>query len=122
MQGFQVSAARHINAALAARRGSVFPDRYHAGIITSPRQMRHTIAYVLGNWRKHHEDLDPALRGWRLDWFSSAPTFAGWAECDMGKRPLGYEPLQVSAAQTWLMREGWKKGSPTISMDEVPSS
>jgi hypothetical protein len=55
MQGFQISAAKHLNAALSRgkpgqrRRGSVFPDRYHAEIITSPRQARHAIAYVLLN-------------------------------------------------------------------------
>jgi putative transposase len=127
MQGFQVSAARRINAALARgdrtrrRRGSVFPDRYHAGFITSPRQARHTIAYVLANWRKHQEDRRPELRGWKLDWFSSAPMFAGWTERTTGRTPIGYEPLCMKPAQTWLMREGWKKCSPTISMTEIPS-
>jgi hypothetical protein len=127
MQGFQVSAARRVNAALATgdrkrrRRGSVFSDRYHAGIITTPRQARHTIAYVLGNWRKHREDLNPAVRGWKLDWFSSAPSFAGWSERLAGPTPCGYVALHVRAAQTWLMREGWKKCSPTISMAEIPS-
>jgi hypothetical protein len=27
----------------------VFPDRYHAEIITSPRQARHALSYVLSN-------------------------------------------------------------------------
>ena len=42
MQGFQISAAKHLNAAISKgkpgprRRGVVFPDRYHAEIITSP--------------------------------------------------------------------------------------
>ena len=42
MQGFQISAAKHLNAAISKerpgprRRGSVFPDRYHAEIIRSP--------------------------------------------------------------------------------------
>jgi REP element-mobilizing transposase RayT len=41
MQGFQISAAKHLNAAISKRkpgprrRGTVFPDRYHAEIITS---------------------------------------------------------------------------------------
>src|ERR1041385_4354424 len=42
MQGFQISAAKHINAALGdstqPRRGKVFSDRYHLEVITSPRQ------------------------------------------------------------------------------------
>ena len=55
MQGFQISAAKHLNAAISKgkpgprRRGTVFPDRYHAEIITSPRQARHALAYVLVN-------------------------------------------------------------------------
>src|SRR5262245_51073286 len=62
MQGFQISAAKHLNAAISKgrpgprRRGTVFPDRYHAEIISSPRQARHTLSYIMNNWRKHHED------------------------------------------------------------------
>src|SRR5262249_365394 len=47
MQGFQVSAVKHLNAAISKdrpgppRRGTVFPDRYHAEIITScPRHSK----------------------------------------------------------------------------------
>src|SRR5262249_32294437 len=40
MQGFQISAARHINTALGdgvrRRRGRVFADRYHVQVITTP--------------------------------------------------------------------------------------
>src|SRR5215468_7976821 len=62
MQGFEISAAKHLNAAISKsqpgprRRGTVFPDRYHAEIITSPRQARHAWSYVMNNWRKHNED------------------------------------------------------------------
>src|SRR5215831_5557057 len=56
MQGFQISAAKHLNAAISKgrpgprRRGAVFPDRYHAEIITSPTQARHALSYVVNNW------------------------------------------------------------------------
>jgi len=60
MQGFQISAARHINTALGdgarRRRGKVFADRYHVQVITSPTQAHHAIRYILCNWRKHKED------------------------------------------------------------------
>src|SRR5439155_1242264 len=55
MQGFQISAAKHLNAAISKgrpgprRRGSVFPDRYHAEIITTPTQARHALNYVIIN-------------------------------------------------------------------------
>src|SRR5689334_22957739 len=86
MQGFQVSAAKHLNAAISKgrpgprRRGSVFPDRYHAEIITSPTQARHALSYVVNNWRKHREDQYGPASTWKLDWFSSAITFPGWSE------------------------------------------
>jgi REP element-mobilizing transposase RayT len=77
MQGFQISAAKHLNAAISKgkagprRRGTVFPDRYHAEIITSPTQARHTLSYVMNNWRKHQEDRAQPMSGWTIDWFSS---------------------------------------------------
>ena len=57
MQSFQISAAKHLNVAVGKmrreprRRGTVFPDRYHAEIITSPTQARRALAYVLSNFR-----------------------------------------------------------------------
>src|SRR5207344_620223 len=84
MQGFQISAAKHLNAAISKgkpgprRRGAVFPDRYHAEIITSPTQARHALSYVLGNWRKHQEDRAQLVSDWKVDWFSTAAMFPGW--------------------------------------------
>jgi len=53
MQGFKISAAKHINAAATARgrkrKGKVFADRYHAEIITCPTQAHHALSYVLKN-------------------------------------------------------------------------
>jgi len=131
MQGFQISAAKHINAEISRgrtgprRRGTVFTDRYHAEIITSPRQARHALKYVLSNWRKHGEDRAEATRGWRVDWFSSAPVFPDWAEYGdepwLWRGPPTYEPLWVYRPGTWLLREGWKLRGATISCWEVPS-
>jgi REP element-mobilizing transposase RayT len=132
MQGFQISAAKHINAAISKgrpgprRRGTVFPDRYHAEIITSPTQARHALAYVLGNWRKHGEDRSAVMRGWRIDVFSSAAAFPDWTEYGdevwLWRMPPTYEPLWVYRPGTWLLREGWKKRGATISCREVPSA
>jgi hypothetical protein len=58
----------------------VFPDRYHAEIVTTPTHARHTLSYVLNNWRKHKEDRVPATRRWLLDPYSTARSFARWAE------------------------------------------
>jgi REP element-mobilizing transposase RayT len=130
MQGFQVSAAKHLNAAISKgrpgprRRGTVFPDRYHAEIITSPTQARHTLSYVMNNWRKHGEDRAQPMSGWTIDWFSSAAQFPGWAEYGdepfLWSGPPTHDPLVVYQPRTWLLREGWAKAG-TISCQEVPS-
>jgi REP element-mobilizing transposase RayT len=134
MQGFQISAAKHLNAAISKgrpgprRRGTVFPDRYHAEIITSPTQARHALSYVLGNWRKHQEDRALPMREWKIDWFSTAAMFPGWAEYApyeeepfLWRGPQTYDPLVVYQPRTWLLRDGWKKSGP-ISCHEVPSA
>ncbi|HEX2692150.1 MAG TPA: transposase [Kofleriaceae bacterium] len=134
MQGFQISAAKHVNAAISKgkpgprRRGTVFPDRYHAEIITSPRQARHALSYVLGNWRKHQEDRVAPMSTWTIDWFSSAVMFPGWAEyAEYGAESFlwrgsgTYDPLVVYQPKTWLLREGWKKAG-SISYRDVPST
>lgn len=51
MQAFQISAAKHLNAAMTVstgkrRKGTVFVDRYHARIIRTPKQARNALAYV----------------------------------------------------------------------------
>jgi REP element-mobilizing transposase RayT len=130
LQGFQISAAKHLNAAISSgkpgprRRGSVFPDRYHAEIITSPRQARHALRYVMSNWRKHHEDLVSPMSSWTIDWFSSAATFPGWAEYGeepfLWRGPETYDPLIVYQPRTWLLKEGWRKAG-EISCRAIPS-
>ena len=126
MQGFQISAARHINTALRVggrrRRGSVFADRYHVVVIRYPKQARHVLAYVLCNWRKHGEDRSGPPSRWLVDRYSSAVSFPGWKELE-GKPPWsippGYEPLVVTAPQSWLLRVGCKQHG-AISVREVP--
>ena len=126
MQGFQISAAKHINAAVSKkqgtrRQGAVFPDRYHVEIITSRRRARHALAYVLNNWRKHKANREPLLRNHRVDPFSSGPSFEGWR--DLGEAldvlPDSYEPLPVWHPKTWLLAEGWKLYG-LISTTEIP--
>ena len=127
MQAFQISAAKHLNAAISKRRkerrrGSVFTDRYHARIIRSPRQARNSLAYVLNNWRKHREDRDPVARDCQIDPFSSAVGFDGWRDFVVveGMWPPTYEPLPVWGAKTWLLRTGWRKHG-LIATRETPS-
>jgi REP element-mobilizing transposase RayT len=126
MKAFQVSAARRLNIAeihanrnssSKPRKGAVFVDRYHAEIIDSPRRARHALAYVLNNWRRHREDRASYAQTWTLDPYSSAAHFDGWrgpvsrdrpSTCPLDDEP----PLPVARAETWLLREGWKRHGP----------
>jgi putative transposase len=132
MQAFQISAAKQLNVAISKgrpgprRRGTVFPDRYYAEIITSPTQARHALSYVLLNWRKHEEDRVSPMSEWNVDWFSSAAMFPDWAEYGedewcLWQGPSTYDPLLVFRPQTWLLRDGWKKTG-TISCRTIPSA
>jgi hypothetical protein len=127
MQAFQISAAQRLNRALeeragVRRRGTVFPDRYHARVLTSPTTVRHALAYVLNNWRKHREDRAHATR--KLDPYSSAINFGGWAELAdsplLYKAPDGYARLSTCLPQTWLLQRGWARAG-AISAFAVPA-
>jgi len=128
MQGFQISAARNINSALAVggrrRRGAVFADRYHLEVITSPTRARHALSYVLNNWRKHREDQRGLPSTWLVDPYSSGISFPDWQELDgrafMWPMRATYDPLVVRRPQSWILREGWKRTG-SISVHDVPA-
>jgi REP element-mobilizing transposase RayT len=129
MQSFQISAAKHINRTItrrmrlrSRRRGRVFADRYHAEIISSPRQARHALSYVLNNWRKHREDAGTVSQRWSVDPYSTGVLFGGWK---LGEAEViawdDHEPLIVWEPRTWLLREGWRKYG-LIGWNEVPGA
>jgi len=117
MQGFMISAARNINTMLGAshrrRRGSVFADRYFTEAITSPRQARHALNYIINNWRKHKEDQQGMATTWLVDPFSSGVSFPDWKELEdkafMWPIRETYDPLIVRRPESWVLREGWMR-------------
>jgi REP element-mobilizing transposase RayT len=119
MQGWCIRIARGINGAVG-RAGPVLDDRYHAEVITSPRQMRNTLCYVLQNARRHGERLDRKYHG--IDPFSSAWWFDGWADDGWrhGLPPPDPEP-PVARAQSWLLTTAWRRHR-NIAIDEVPAA
>ena len=128
MQSFQISAAKRLNAAISPpgakrRRGSVFTNRYHALVIRTPKQARNCLAYVLNNWRHHHEDRDGQARGWKIDRYSSAVSFDGWRERwaspTVWRLPKDYLPLPVWPPRCWLLVTAWKRHG-LIETTEVP--
>jgi putative transposase len=99
VQGLAIRGARAINK-LIGRRGAVWSDRYHARPLSSPREVRHGLVYVLMNFRKHR----PADRS-RFDACSSAAWFDGFVQAG----PTTKETPPVAAARTWLGSVGWRR-------------
>jgi putative transposase len=100
MRGLTVRLARAINRATGDT-GKVWGDRYHVQPLTSPRQIRNTLLYVLANWRKHfHVSPRPAL-----DPCSSAAWFDGW----LIRPPDPDDDPPVVQPRTWLLTRGWRR-------------
>jgi REP element-mobilizing transposase RayT len=73
MRSVAIRIARSVNA-LVVRRGRFWADRWHGRALTSPRQVRTALVYVLANFRKHSRyGLRPGI-----DPFSSGAWFDGW--------------------------------------------
>jgi REP element-mobilizing transposase RayT len=118
IQGWAVRVARGLNGHLG-RTGSVFGDRYHLQILTTPTQTRHALCYVLQNARRHGEAIDPRFGG--MDPFSSAWWFDGWNDETWR---IGIPPPEVRTVaepETWLLRTGWKRSTHgLLAITEVP--
>jgi REP element-mobilizing transposase RayT len=112
VRGLCIAMARRLNRRLE-RKGRVFAHRYDAKPISSPRQARNCLSYVLNNWRRHREDYaSTAARQAPVDPYSSGPAFDGWRDHDdeVGLPPR-YEPLPTARATTWLLTVGWRRHS-----------
>jgi len=112
MQGLTVRLAKGLNRLMGSR-GKVFADRYHAHVLRTPTEVRNALAYVLQNHRSHMVRIGKGSGAASPDPFSSAATFDGWLEV---------EPVAItvtSAAETWLLREGWRRRG-ALSLASVP--
>ena len=114
VQGLSVRVARALDR-MMKRRGKVFADRFHSRVLATPRQVRHAIAYVLCNGRKHGL---AAHRGW-LDPCSSAHAFDGWAGAPT-LDPVASASVPIAPPRTRLMRIGWRRGGGPVRIDHDP--
>jgi putative transposase len=90
MQSLAVRIAIALNRS-SGRSGTVFADRYHARVLSSPRQVANTLRYVLENYRKHAREA--------LPWSWQDP-FASNTDA----------PLREPSV--WLLRVGWRRAKP----------
>jgi hypothetical protein len=115
MNALCTSLARRLNRALG-RRGKFFGDRYHARVLKTPLEVKHALAYVLNNARRHASQRGERMApGW-LDPFSSARAFTGWRDAIA---QIGSEPRWLSPPGTWLLRVGWRKRG-LLEVDAIP--
>ena len=82
---------------IAKRTGQLFKERYHARALSSPREVRNAIVYVLQNHLHHRPS-----RG-LVDPCSSARWFDGWDQ----PLPVPDTPPPTAAPRTWLLNIGW---------------
>jgi len=110
IQGWSVRVARGLNGHLG-RTGSVFDDRYHLEILTTPTQTRHALCYVLQSARRHGEPIEPRFGG--MDPFSSA-----WCSTAGRMRP-GRSASRRRRYARWRWRRpgccGWVEALPVRS-------
>lgn len=99
MRSLAIRGALALNRALG-RKGRVWGDRYHSRALRSQPEVRNVLVYVLLNWQKHF-----GKRG--VDPCSSGPWFDGWSPTVRVRPPPC--PSPVAAAQTWLLRKGWRE-------------
>jgi hypothetical protein len=79
MSSVAIRIARSVNA-LVERRGRFWADRWYGRELTTPRQVRTALVYVLANFRKHSwRPLGPGI-----DPFSSGVWFDGWEGDPLG--------------------------------------
>jgi hypothetical protein len=123
IQSVAIRIARTVNA-LVTRRGRFWADRWHGRALTSPRQVRHALVYVLANFRKHAT----ASLAVGIDAFSSAVRFDGWQGHVAGRGLPRAGPrfhgamavwVVVSEAKTWLGAVGWRRLG-LLRVDETP--
>lgn len=114
IQGLAIRLARGFNR-VARRRGKVWGDRYHARELTSPREVRRGLVYVLMNHKKH------AASSGALDPYSSALWFDGFdAATSRALAQMRTRDAPVACPRTWLMIVGWRRQG-LLDGTEAPS-
>jgi REP element-mobilizing transposase RayT len=110
--------ARAVNRVFGLR-GGVVSDRYHLHVLRTPREVRHALAYVLLNARRHFAKLGRRLPAAALDPASSGRFFSGWNR--RFQPESGLAPPPVAPPHSWLLAIGWRHHG-LIDPAEVPGA
>jgi REP element-mobilizing transposase RayT len=110
IQGLASGIARVVNATTGCQGMKLWRDRYHARPLTTPREVRNCLIYVLRNSAKRGVSF-------AVDPCSSAAWFDGFA----GRPPMRTDPAPTVAASTWLLATGWRaRGGGAIRPGDKP--
>jgi len=118
MKSVGIRLARAVNRVFR-RTGPVLFGRYHLRVLRTPREVRHALAYVLLNARKHWWQRNGAAPPAVLDVASSGAWFDGWK-----RPPPTHNPTALPAvahARGWLLRQGWRRQG-LVDPEEIPGS
>jgi hypothetical protein len=112
MSGLTIRTAQALNT-LLGRRGKFWDDRWRGRALTSAREVREALVFVLANFRLHTQGALPP----GVDGCSSAPWFDGFVGQRAGGSPLPAAagiPVEAEAeppvvpAESALLRSGWR--------------
>jgi REP element-mobilizing transposase RayT len=134
-RGMKAISARVARAAqrVFARSGPILHGRYHLRVLRTPREVRHALAYVLLNARKHWRERHGSPPPLRLDEASSGRWFDGWRRIVSSGSAVSAKPRarplatpaadhrEVASPRTWLLGLGWRRHG-LIDPAEVPGS
>jgi REP-associated tyrosine transposase len=118
MKSVGIRLARAVNRVFG-RTGPVLFGRYHLRVLRTPREVRHALAYVLLNARKHWRQRNGSAPPVLLDIASSGAWFDGWKRPRPRAEPKG-SPA-VARVRFWLLRKGWRNRG-LVDPAEIPGS
>ena len=105
------------------QRGKVMAGRYHVRHLTSPRQVRNALRYVLQNVRKHVLQRTGQAGPAEIDEASSGRWFTGWQARDAPPDTSMSDQAarEVALPRTWLLDAGWRRHG-LIGLSEIPGA
>ena len=116
MKSVGIRLARTVNRVFQ-RTGPVLFGRYHLRVLRTPREVRHALAYVLLNARKHWRQRNGIAPPVVLDVASSGAWFDGWRWPPPANATL---PLRaVARPRSFLLTKGWRRHG-LVDPAEVP--
>ncbi len=123
--GMKAVASRFARAVLRVfhLQGPVVHGRYAMRVLATQGEVRHALAYVLLNVRKHWFERSGKAPPARLDEASSGRWFDGWARAPSptSQRSVTDDEPEVAIPRTYFLAAGWRRHG-LIRPDEIPSA